>query len=68
MGDSALSHEASAAATSIVVEFIDPESANAIVYAGMAWEGQESLKHLQNTDSEWCPHNLLFASKSFGPV
>ena len=27
-------------ASSIVVEFTDPESANAIIYAGMAWEGQ----------------------------
>ena len=27
-------------ATSIVVEFADPEMANAIIYAGMAWEGQ----------------------------
>lgn len=27
-------------ASSIVVEFADPEMANAIIYAGMAWEGQ----------------------------
>lgn len=27
-------------ASSIVVEFTDPEMANAIIYAGMAWEGQ----------------------------
>jgi hypothetical protein len=27
-------------ASSIVVEFTDPELANAIIYAGMAWEGQ----------------------------
>jgi hypothetical protein len=27
-------------ALSIVVEFTDPEMANAIIYAGMAWEGQ----------------------------
>ena len=27
-------------ASSIVVEFTDPESTNAIIYAGMAWEGQ----------------------------
>jgi hypothetical protein len=27
-------------ASSIVVEFTDPETANAIIYAGMAWEGR----------------------------
>jgi hypothetical protein len=27
-------------ASLIVVEFTDPEMANAIIYAGMAWEGQ----------------------------
>lgn len=27
-------------ASSIVVEFTDPEAANAIIYAGMAWDGQ----------------------------
>lgn len=27
-------------ASSIVVEFKDPEKANAVIYAGMAWEGQ----------------------------
>lgn len=27
-------------ASSIVVEFVDPEMANAIIYAGMAWDGQ----------------------------
>lgn len=27
-------------ASSIVVEFTDPEIANAIIYAGMVWEGQ----------------------------
>ena len=27
-------------ASSIVVEFTDPEMANAIIYAGMAWDGQ----------------------------
>jgi hypothetical protein len=27
-------------ASSVVVEFADPEMANAIIYAGMAWEGQ----------------------------
>lgn len=27
-------------ASSIVVEFTDPEMANAVIYAGMAWEGQ----------------------------
>lgn len=27
-------------ASSIVVEFADPEMANAIIYIGMVWEGQ----------------------------
>lgn len=31
-------------ASSIVVEFKDPEKANAVIYAGMAWEGQIHLR------------------------
>ena len=51
--------------SSIVVEFTDPEMANAIIYAGMAWEGQ--IHHCQLYDRS-CRVKQCFRCHHYGHI